>query len=211
MGANGGKEPIYVKASKEEKDRLFSIYIEPNKEFVYSLAVHYTDRKQDIDANYNYTLSQLYRYIASYNPKMPLMTWLHIVTKRYCFHQNKERARDNRMLDGMQFRADGELPTGSGTYEINPFSLLDNCSDDVYYALTKVPSENLSALLLQTQGYSIKEITEIEYKRGHLERQCEDLIKRRLACCRKELKEILKTRGITKYNYTSYKGRDKSH
>lgn len=195
----------FVKAKKEDKDRLFEKYIRPNLDFIYSLTSHYTDRRQDIDANYNYVITQMYRYIASYDSSKPLNTWLHIVTKRYCYNQNKERAKVNSIYDGMQFRADGELPTGSGVYEINPFTLLDSVSDDMYYALTKIPFENLSALLLQVQGYSVKEITEIEYTRGHIPRQCEDLIKRRLAICRKELKEILKSRGISRQSYPSYK------
>ena len=187
---------------------MFNLYVKPNFEVIRSLTAYYTDRQQDIDANVNFVVSQMWKYIASYDPEKPLSTWLHIVTKRYCFNQNKERAKRNAVIDGMEFRSDGELKCGSGVYEINPFSLSDSVSDTVYTALIKVPTENLSVFLLQLQGYTIKEIAEIEFERGHLIRQSEELVKKRLALCRKELKDYLEAHGITRFNY---QGREARH
>ena len=204
-----GRKRISAQISNEEKDRLFNLYIKPNFNSIRTLTQRYTDRQLDVDANFNYVISQMHRYFASYNPDMSLETWLHIVTKRYCFGQNKIRAKVNSMVDGSMFRSDGELSRGGHTYEINPFSLMDSVSDDVYYALTKVSTEYLSVFLLRMQGYSIKEIAEMEYSRGHITIISEKEIKKRLSTCRKELKELLAKRGITQYNYASFKRHNK--
>ena len=198
MGKNTKKsaKSIVYGVSKDKKDELFEKYIRPNFDFIKSLTAYYTDRRQDTDANFNYVISQMYKYIASYNSARPLDTWLHIVTKRYCYFCNKQQAKKNSVQDGLEFNADGELKRGGGFYEINPFSLSDSISDTLYVALLRVPTQNLSPLLLQLQGYTIKEITEIEFKKGHIPRQSEELIRKRLALCRKELKEYLTAHGI---------------
>ena len=140
----------------------------------------------------------MYRYIYTYNPKRSLKTWIHIVTKRCCYNQNKFLAKHNALLDGMQFRADGELPFGGETYEMHSVSLADNLSDKVYRAMINVPAEYLSSFLLYLDGYSPKEIAEIEFEKKLIPRYSEDLIKKKLTLCKKLLREELEKNGITR-------------
>ena len=74
----------------------------------------------------------------------------------------------------------------------------DNLSDEMVEAMRMIQPHKLSAFILQVQGYTIKEITEIEYMRGHLKRKNEENIKSRIFQARKELKELLNRDGTLK-------------
>ena len=80
--------------SPKEKERLFNMYIVPNLADIKSLTKYYTANYQDVDDNYQHCLAQLYNYIGSYNPEQKLMTWLHIVVKRACQHENKNEVKN---------------------------------------------------------------------------------------------------------------------
>lgn len=196
--------------SDEERERLFNELIKPNFDKIKSLVKHYTNRPQDIDSHYNYAIEQMYRYVHTYNSDKPLDTWIHIVTKRACFNRNKRQASEDSHYTG----EDIQLESCSGSSEMEVGTLVDNISDDVYIALMQIPPIKLSAFLLKAQGYTIKEIAEIEYNRGHLckqPEQSEEIIKSRIYYCRTQLQLILAKRGITKQNYTSRKNDGNRH
>ena len=71
-------------------------------------------------------------------------------------------------------------------------------SDEIVTALRMIQPHKLSAFILQVQGYSIKEITEIEFMRGHLKRKNEENVKSRIFQARKELRELLNRDGTIK-------------
>lgn len=196
--------------SDEEREKLFNKLIRPQFDKIKSLVKHYTNHQQDIDSHYNYAIEQMYRYVHTYNPDKSLDTWIHIVTKRACYNRNKKQASDESHYTGEDIQFD----SCCGSNEMEVGTLIDNISDDVYIALMQMPPIKLSAFLLKAQGYSIKEIAEIEYSRGHLMRlpsQSEEVIKSRIYYCRAQLQLILKQRGITKDNYTSRKGNNNRH
>lgn len=199
-----------VVLSDEEREQLFNKLIKPNFDKIKSLVKHYANNQQDVDSHFNYTIEQMFRYIHTYMPERSLDTWIHIVTKRACFNRNKRQAQDDSYYTG----EDIKLESCCGSSEMEVGTLVDNISDDVYVALMQIPPIKLSAFLLKAQGYTIKEITEIEYNRGHLYKQpdqAEEIIKSRIYFCRRQLQAILKERGITKNNYTSRKGNDDHH
>lgn len=170
---------------------------------IYTLAVRYTDRRQDVDANYNYALSNFFHYIGSYNEKMSLKTWIHITTKRACFNQNKLRAKINSYYTDIEMCSMSDLHQNgtSNMVDASCGSLIDNISDRMRNALMQIPPNRLSPFLLYVQGYGVRDIAKMEYKAGHVDRKSEDIIKSRIYWAKKQLAYILQKHGITAANY----------
>lgn len=188
--------------SPKEKERLFNMYIVPNLTDIKSLTKYYTANYQDVDDNYQHCLAQLYNYIGSYNPEQKLMTWLHIVVKRVCQHENKKRSEES------QYWTDIEMCSMEDIYqhgtsmvsEVEFGNLIDNISDQMLEALMKIPPQRLSPFMMYVQGHRIREITAAEWKLGHLEKRSEDIVKSRIYWARRELQYILRQNGITRKN-----------
>lgn len=191
--------------SDAEKRVMFARYIEPHLTSIKSLAVRYTDRLQDADENYNYTLTQMYSYIHTYDPKKPLHTWLHIVTKRACFNQNKKRAAYQAGQTDIELCSNEALHQHGTANMVDAVfgTLADNLSDKIYDAIIHIDPYKLSPFLLYAQGMGIREIVKIEWEAGHIDRRNEELIKSRIYWARKQLQQILKEHGIKESSYTS--------
>lgn len=192
------KLPKCYQLSPEEKHRLFNKYIVPNFASIRSLTQRYTDKYDDIDENYNYCLAQLYNYIGSYDPEKKLDTWIHICTKRACFHQNKKRAEEASHYTDIEMCTQDELHGHGNDMMVDAGfgSLIDNISDKMYNVLMQVPFQRLSPFLMFVQGHKIREITDYEWKRGHLERKSEDIVKSRIFWAKKQLQYLLRKNGI---------------
>lgn len=182
----------------DERKGLFDRLIKPNFNFIRWLVSHYTDRQQNVDENYNTVLFDFYRYIHTYKGDRPLKTWIHSVVKNNVWTINKGRAKEAARIADAEYnpvekvnRIDSSLNIENGLV-----SLSDTLSDEVYSALVSISPMRLSAFVLQAQGYSIDEITDIEYERGHLNRYSSDIIKNRIFWARKDLREILASYGI---------------
>ncbi len=184
----------------KEKKRLFDIYVAPNMDSIKSLTRRYTDNYQDVDDNYNLCLAQLYNYIGSYNPSQKLDTWLHICVKRACFHQNKNRSEEASHYTDIEMCSQDSLYQNGNNMvvEAGYGNLIDNISDEVYDVLMQIPPQRLSPFLMHAQGLRIREITEAEWRLGHLEKRSEDMVKSRIYWARKELQFRLRKYGITR-------------
>lgn len=191
--------------TSKEKEALFNLYITPNFSSIKSLTRRYTDSYQDVDDNYNYCLAQLFNYIGSYNPEQKLDTWIHICVKRACFHQNKKRAEEASHWTDIEMCSMDDLYQHGNSMLVDASfgTLIDNISDEVYAALMQIPPQRLSPFMMAVQGLKIREITEAEWKLGHLEKKSEDIVKSRIHWAKKQLRFILQKYGITRTNYKS--------
>lgn len=189
--------------SAKEKTKLFNKYIVPNFSSIKSLTRRYTDNYQDVDDNYNYCLAQMYNYIGSYDPSKSLDTWIHICTKRACFNQNKKRAEEaSHWTDVDMCTPDDIYQHGTNMVVDAGFgTLADNVSDSMYKTLMKIPPERLSPFLLHAQNHKIREITNIEYKMGHLDKKSEDIVKSRIYWAKLELRYLLKENGVERKDH----------
>lgn len=189
-----------------KKEKLFNQYVKPYLRSIYTLTKRYTDHWQDIEENYNYCLAQLYNYIGSYNPDQKLDTWLHIVTKRACFHQNKKRMEEASHWTDIEMCTQDDIYQ-HGTNMVTHASygtLIDNISDEMHSVLMQIPFQRLSPFLLSVQGMKIREITEAEWQSGHLEKRSEDIVKSRIYLARKQLQYLLRNKyGIVGKNRES--------
>lgn len=184
----------------QEKQKLFEQYIVPNLTDIKSLTRYYTDNYQDVEDNYNMILAQLYHYIGSYNPKQKLETWLHIVVKRACFKENKQRYLEASNYTDIEMCTNEDLYQHGNSMLVDPEhgTLIDNISDQMLSALLQIPPLRLSPFLMDAQGMRIREITDAEWKMGHLEKKSEDVVKSRIYWAKRELRYILRKNGIAR-------------
>ena len=201
-----GKSPKPIakcrQLSPKVKALLFNKYVVPNLAEIKRLTKYYTANYQDVEDNYNHCVAQLFNYIGSYNPEQKLMTWIGIVVKRACFHENKKRNEES------QYWTDIEMCSMEDIYqhgtsmvsELEFGNLIDNISDTMFAALIKIPPQRLSPFMMYVQGHRIREITAVEWELGHLEKRSEDIVKSRIYWARRELQYILRQNGITRKN-----------
>ena len=208
-----------ARISDKKRNELFQLYVQPNFDEILKYVRFYIDRNQNIDDDFNHVITQMFKYIHTYNPHRSLKTWLHIVTKRSVFNQNEQRSKASGLfsneaavkeVDDEDFMAVSAVNVES-SYNVITGSFLDNISDEVYNALMKIPSSKLSPFLLQMQGYSIRDIVVKEYESGHIDRMSEEIVKSRIFWTRHELQRLLKENGIRRKNTKNNKNADGSH
>lgn len=204
-GSEKKKIPFCKQLSADIKTELFNKYVKPKMRDVYTLSLRYTNRYQDVDSNYNLCLAQLWNYIGSYNPDRSIDTWIHIVTKRACFNQNKKQQEELSHLTEVEMVSMHDLHQHGTSNMVDAVfgGVLENISEPMYKALMQIPPYRLSAFLLYVQGYGVRDITKMEYKAGHIDTCSECKVKSRIYWTQKQLKLILKKYGITRNNYTS--------
>lgn len=190
----------------QRRTELFNKYIIPNLNLVYWLCKVYSASYETIQENYSMALTNLYRGIETYNPNEAIATWIHICTKRYILEQERRRARvaDQRdynhdvsdMTMSEFFDAENmERPSSNALDEKNYRQFLN---DDILEALDSLNPIHRDALILQQAGYSLKEIAEIEYKKGRLDSRNIDTVKSRLFLARRILMKRLNRNGTKK-------------
>lgn len=185
----------------ERRNELFNRYIMPHLNLVYWLCIKYSDDPENVEENYTCSLTNIFRGIETYNPEMPIATWIHIVTKRYVLNLNKGRHGDASRRD----RTD-DIGCFCDTYtaatrEEPSYRCMDETnyrefySDGILEALDKMNPVYRDALILQQAGYSMTEIAAIEYEKGTLKSQNVDTVKSRLFQARKQIREHLQLHG----------------
>ena len=195
-------EPIIISDEVAARRKaLFDKYVTPYNRMIYKLCMRYTFNPSDIEDNYIEVLTNMYKYIETYNPERAVQTWLHIVTKRCVFDLDQRKKKHQDMLSD-----DNDVETFSSSESIVDFDEvssnvmgIDNYqelySDDVLAALKQLKPQYRSALLYQQAGYKLKEIAEIEYRNGALESRNIETVKSRLFLARQQLQQLLTRDG----------------
>ena len=192
-------KPILNGKDPKLNAKLFEKYIMPKYDMVLSLTKKYTDFPENVDENFCLVLTEFYKYIQSYNPERPLHTWIHIVTRRCVQEINKKRYDERSKTSDNDPRASRVAMEFITTESVSHDHDMSDClSDEIVTALRMIQPHKLSAFFLQVQGYSIEEITNIEFTRGHLKRWNKENVKSRIFQARQELKELLNRDGTLK-------------
>lgn len=168
---------------------------------IYKLCMRYSFKSQDVEGNYWEVLTNMYKYIESYNPKRSIHTWLHIVTKRCVFDLDQKRRRKQEVWNDDNdiecFSNESGLLT-KGELSSNVMGM-DNYrelyNDDILAALDQLKPQYRRPLLYQQAGYKLKEIAEFEYKCGALESRNIETVKSRLFLARRQLQHLLTRDG----------------
>lgn len=176
---------------------------------IYALCIRYSFCPQDVEDNYIEVLTNMYKYIDTYDTSKSIHTWLHIVTKRCVFEQDTRRKKqrdthsDDCSVDSIYENNSEDLLTEIDSVSANAMNLENYknlYSDDVLYALAQLKPHFRRALLLQQAGYKLKEIAEIEHNNGALESHNIETIKSRLFLARQQLQELLTRDGKRREN-----------
>lgn len=181
---------------------LFDQYVMPYHRMIYKLCMRYTFDASDTTENYWDVLTNMYKYIETYDPNRPVRTWLHIVTKRCVFeldrrrqrhYERRNRDKDIETYESEEDYAEVEATESCDTVDISNYRELYD--DDIVYALEQLKPSYRRALLLQQAGYKLKEIAEIEYRNGALDSRNIETVKSRLFLARQQLQQLLTRDG----------------
>lgn len=186
----------------EKNTALFETYVVPNMADVKSLVRYYTLVPSHYEENLSIILEELYRYINTYDTSKPIITWLHICIKRKCAKIYRDMAIERQHRSGLMIEDIRELTNRRGFnggygrelgYDIeNQGSLMMSISDSVYSALMQLPSFLLSPLFYQIEGYSIREITEMEHEKGNIPIYSQSIVQSRIFRAKVELRRLIK-------------------
>jgi len=188
----------------ERRNILFRRYITPYFNMIYKLSIKYTKNSEDIPENYNIVLTTLFRGIETYNPEKDIRTWIHIVTKRQIFESDKKRMRyqqERAYWNGSSsLRSDDEIEDVEDLSArwFNEDNYRSFYNDDILSVLDSMNPIHRDALILQEAGYSLKEIAEIEHRKGALDSRNIDTVKSRLFLARRTLRNKLTRNGTRK-------------
>lgn len=199
------QQPISKQSISDEiaqrRKVLFETYVTPYLRMIYKLCMRYTYNPEYIQDNYTEVLTNMYKYIETYDTERSIQTWLHIVTKRCVYDIDEKRKRQQDM-----WNRDNEIETYSDDTEMDECEhishramSLDNYkelyNDDILYALEQLKPSYRRAFLLQQAGYKLKEIADIEFQNGALDSRNIETVKSRLFLARQQLKDLLTRDG----------------
>jgi len=200
-GAAGNGRVVSDETAARRK-ALFDQYVMPYDRMIYKLCMRYTFNPDDTRENYWEVLTNMYKYIETYDPNRPIRTWLHIVTKRCVYELDQRRQRhierrnrdnDIEIYESAEEFADVEATENCDIVDISNYKELYD--DDILYALEQLKPSYRRALLLQQAGYKLKEIAEIEHKNGALDSCNIETVKSRLFLARQQLQQLLTRNG----------------
>jgi RNA polymerase sigma factor (sigma-70 family) len=185
------------------RNKLFSKYVVPYFNMIYKLCINYTYDSINVQENYNEVLINFFRRIETYDPSRSIHTWLHIVTKRQIAELERRRRRYDSKIDAQDVESYSESSDCLDEDEPNANVMgIDNYrelyNDDILAVLDAMKPIHREALLLQEAGYSLKEIADIEYKKGTLKYRNIETVKSRLFLARQFLKKNLTRDGKRK-------------
>ena len=162
---------------------LFDKYVTPYTRMIYKLCIRYTFDSSNIEDNYVEVLTNMYKYIETYDSERSIHTWLQDM--RNCDNDIETYASEDILTDLEE--------VSSNVMGISNYRELYN--DDILNALDQLKPQYKRALLYQQAGYKLKEIAEIEYRNGALESRNIETIKSRLFLARQTLQQLLTRDG----------------
>lgn len=181
----------------ELRTELFNRYILPNRNLVYRLCIRYTYLQEDIADNYNEVLVNFFKYIATYDPRRSIQTWIHIVTKRFVMEQNRRHGRlpvsENVDVCSLASALSDEDDTHGNAMGMENYREFYN--DDILNALDSLKPIYREALLLQQAGYKLEEIVEISYRNGHMKSRSLDTMKSRIFLAKQQMRKLITPDG----------------
>ena len=185
------KKVIPVK-DHDRNELLFNELIKPKLGYVRSLVEYYSSWGSDIDYKFSVVLERFFRYIGTYDRKQPLDTWIHICVKNCSFRLNHEFAKEKEHRTGVEFDQVARSTGQTSDIAEGQRSLAESLPDEVYSALLAIPAHKLSPFLLYVQGYSVKEIAQMEYEKGNTPEYMLETVKSRIFWTRSRLKTLLR-------------------
>lgn len=178
---------------------LFHKYVYPYRNLIYHICIKQTRDNDNIADNYNEVLINFFRYVASYDPRREVKTWIYAITVRMLADLERKNNRFTREGDVGAMKME-QLPDEPCSEDVTLENYRDLFGDEVLEALERIGRKYREALLLQVAGYKLEEIMEILYQRGCLKTKNLETTKSRIFLAKKKLKEMLTRDGKRKEN-----------
>lgn len=200
METNIHSDKFQEEESVLRRTELFNKYVIPHKNLIYSLCIRYSFSPGEIEDNYNEVLINFFKYIETYDPSRPVLTWLHIVTKRFINDLNIRNTQYKRSDDvdvseiACAVFSDEEVSCNS--MSMDNYHQLYN--DNILKALEEIKPIYREALLLQQAGYKLHEIMEISHRNGNLKVRNIETVKSRLFLAKSQMRKLIDRNGERK-------------
>ena len=177
---NTVKQKRLTELTDEEREKFEKLVV-PHLSEIKQLVAYYSTNPTYFEDNYCFVLEELVCYINNFDTSRmdKLKSWIHVVVKNCVNKHNDKNNKFQSLLSGVCY----EAYTSRCTLAASPScttNLFENISDEMYNALMKVPAFKLRPFLYSVQGYSIKEIIQLEMEAGSLKKPSEYAIKCRI-------------------------------
>ena len=150
-----GQKRILSDSEVLERQMLFKNYITPYYRMIYKLCKQYSDKQDDVEDNFVGALTNIYKYIKTYNTDKPLITWIHIVTKRYVHNVDNQRQKHinmwNRDNDVDTFSNEDGLSNEEEKQEMSMDNYEELYNDNILWALHKLKTPYRRAIVTGKQ------------------------------------------------------------
>lgn len=190
MGQKRTKESISEREAFEKRV-LFDKFITPHFDLIFKLCIDYSSDKSYVDDNYQECLLNFYRHIKTYDPTKKLLTWIHIVAKRFIIDQEKKRQRKAFDCVDICDHANTFVDSSTEDEKLTPDNYREYMSDEVLSALDELQPIYRDTLIRKICGYKLPEIMEEDFANGNLKKKSIDTVGSRLFLARKHLKDKL--------------------
>lgn len=142
-------------------------------------------------------ISELFKYITTYDPQRSILNWIHIVTKRFVMEQNRRHGRlpvsENVDVYSLASSLSDEDDTHGNAMGMENYREFYN--DDILNALDSLKPIYREALLLQQAGYKLEEIVEISYRNGNMKSRSLDTMKSRIFLAKQQMRKLITPDG----------------
>lgn len=182
----------------ERRTFLFNKYILPFSNMIFKLCKDYSWNHHNVEENYSEVMTNFYRRIDTYDTTRPIKAWIHTCVKHQVWACERQRQAHNNKSDDNDiddFKDDLLCDDHVSMNVLGIENWRDYYNQDIVEVLDELKPRHRDALILQEAGYSLKEIAEIEYKKGSLKSPNIETIKSRLRLARQHLKNNITKDG----------------
>lgn len=182
----------------ERRTFLFNKYILPFSNMIFKLCKDYSWNHHNVEENYSEVMTNFYRRIDTYDTTRPIKAWIHTCVKHQVWACERQRQAHNNKSDDNDiddFKDDLLCDDHVSMNVLGVENWRDYYNQDIVEVLDELKPRHRDALILQEAGYSLKEIAEIEYKKGSLKSPNIETIKSRLRLARQHLKNNITKDG----------------
>lgn len=143
------------------------MYVVPNMDYCKHITKKYLCTG-DFDETLSLVQINLYKYIETYNPQKPILTWLHICIKRYVNRLNKEswgELTNKASIDKLKDNKELPIIPSDHYFETGDFDKLGILffADPLYHGLKSLKPIDREILLLHyVDGYDYPTIAKIK-------------------------------------------------
>lgn len=177
---------------------LFNKYVLPFKNMIFRLCADYSNNPDDVQENYSEVMVNFYRRIETYDTSRPVRAWIHTCVKHQVWACDRRRQQHNNKdfdndIEDFEEEIIDDNHISSNVMGVDNWR--DLYSPDIVEVLEELKPRCRDALILQEAGYSLREIAEIEYRKGTMRLPNMETIKSRLRLARQHLKNNLTRDG----------------